>query len=96
MLTKKGQPFVWTTTAQKAFDTLKQKVTEEPVLLHPILTQPFELEVDTLGFAIGAVLMQKGDDDRRHPVGFYSTTLTPAERNYDIYDLELLAIVKSL
>ena len=40
--------------------------------------------------------MQKGDDDRRHPVGFYSTTLMPAERNYDIYDLELLAIVKSL
>ena len=40
--------------------------------------------------------MQKGDDDKRHPVGFYSTTLTPAERNYDIYDLELLAIVKSL
>ena len=40
--------------------------------------------------------MQRGDDDKRHPVGFYSTTLTPAERNYDIYDLELLAIVKSL
>ena len=37
-LTKKGQPFVWTTVAQQAFDTLKQKVTEEPVLLHPILT----------------------------------------------------------
>ena len=95
-LTKKGQPFVWTAATQEAFDTLKRKVTEEPVLLHPILTRPFELEVDASGFAIGAVLMQKGDDDRRHPVGFYSTTLTPAERNYDIYDLELLAIVKSL
>ena len=75
---------------------MKRKVTEEPVLLHPVLTRPFELEVDASGFAIGAVLMQKGDDDKRHPVGFYSTTLTPAERNYDIYDLELLAIVKSL
>ena len=87
---------MWTTATQKAFDKLKRRVTEEPVLLHPILTCPFELEVDTSGFAIGAVLMQKGDDDRRHPVGFYSTTLTPAERNYDIYDLKLLAIVKSL
>ena len=95
-LTKKGQPFVWTAATQQAFNKLKQKVTEEPVLLHPILTQPFELEFNTSGFAIGAVLMQKGDDDRRHPVGFYSTTLTPAERNYNIYDLELLAIVKSL
>ena len=75
---------------------MKQRVTEEPVLLHPILTRLFELEVDASGFAIGAVLMQKGDDDRRHPVGFYSTTLTSAEHNYDIYDLELLAIIKSL
>ena len=95
-LTKKGQPFVWTTATQEAFDTLKRRVTEEPVLLHPILTRLFELKVDASGFAIGAVLMQKGDDDKRHPVGFYSTTLTPAERNYDIYDLELLAIIKSL
>ena len=95
-LTKKGQPFVWTTATQQAFDILKQKVTEEPILLRPILTQPFELKVDASGFAIGVVLMQKGDNDRRHPVGFYSTTLTPAERNYDIYDLELLAIVKLL
>ena len=37
-LTKKGQPFMWTAAAQQVFDTLKQKVTEEPVLLHPILT----------------------------------------------------------
>ena len=95
-LTKKGQPFVWTAATQQAFDTLKRKVTEEPVLLHPILTQPFKLKVNALGFAIGAVLMQKGDNDKRHPVGFYYTTLTPAERNYDIYNLELLAIVKSL
>ena len=47
--------------AQQAFDTLKQKVTKEPVLLHPILTRLFELKVDASGFAIGAVLMQKGD-----------------------------------
>ena len=37
-LTKKGQPFIWTAVTQQAFDTLKQKVTEETVLLHPILT----------------------------------------------------------
>ena len=87
---------MWTTATQEAFDTLKRRVTEEPVLLHPILTRPFELKVDASGFAIGAVLMQKGDDNKRHPVGFYSTTLTPAEHNYDIYDLKLLTIVKSL
>ena len=40
--------------------------------------------------------MQRQEDGKRHPVGFYSTTLNDAERNYDIYDKELLAVVKSL
>ena len=82
--------------AQKAFDTLKECVTQEPVLVHPILTNPFKLEVNVSGYALGAVLMQYSADAKRHPVGFYSSTLTPTERNYDIYDLELLAIVKAL
>ena len=45
---------------------------------------------------MGAVLLQKKDDGKRHPVGYYSATLNEAEQNYDIYDLELLAIVKVL
>jgi hypothetical protein len=95
-LTKKGLEFQWTTAAQEAFDTLKEKMTEAPVLAHPDLTKPFELEVDASGYAIGAVLLQRQEDGKRHPVNYFSTTLNAAERNYDIYDLELLAIVKSL
>jgi hypothetical protein len=108
-LTKKGVEFQWTEAAQKAFDTLKEKMTEAPVLAHPDLTKPFELEVDTSRYAIGAVLLQRQDDGMpleryycndkmmvRHPVNYFSTMLNAAERNYDIYDLELLAIIKSL
>jgi hypothetical protein len=40
--------------------------------------------------------MQRQEDSKQHPVGFYSATLNDAERNYDIYDLKLLAIVRSL
>jgi hypothetical protein len=36
------------------------------------------------------------EDKKRHPVGYYSATLNEAERNYDIYNLELLAIIKAL
>ena len=81
---------------QKAFEDLKARVSSEPILAHPELDKQFELEVDTSGFAIGVVLLQKKEDSKRHPVGHYSSTLNEAERNYDIYDLELLAIVKSL
>ena len=95
-LTKKDVTFVWNEKAQRAFDTLKACITDEPVLAHPDLTKQFELEVDASGYAVGAVLMQRQEDSKRHPVGFYSATLNPAERNYDIYDLELLAIVKAL
>ena len=96
-LTKKDITFAWDKEAQEAFDTLKAHITGEPVLAHPDLTKQFKLEVDASGYAVGAVLMQRQEDNgKRHPVGFYSATLNLAEHNYDIYDLELLAIVKAL
>jgi len=52
--------------------------------------------VDASNYAIGATLNQKDEQGRWHPVAYYSTTLLETKRNYDIYDKELLAIVKSL
>jgi hypothetical protein len=57
---------------------------------------PFKLEVDASGFAMGAVLLQKKADNKKHPIAYYSKTLSTVERNYDMYDLELLAIVNTL
>ena len=95
-LTKKGVQWEWTEEREEAFQKLKQLICEEPVLLMPQLEQPFELEVDTSNYTIGATLNQKDERDRWHPVAYYSTTLSETERNYDIYDKELLAVVKSL
>ena len=95
-LMKKDHEWDWTPTCQKAFEILKLCITSEPILAHPDLTRQFELEVDASGFAVGAVLLQKKDDGKRHPIGYYSSMLNEAEQNYDIYDLELLAIVKAL
>jgi hypothetical protein len=95
-LTCKDTEWSWEARHQKAFEELKHRVTTEPVLAHPVLTDPFELEVDASGFAMGAVLLQKKEDSKKHPIAYYSKTLSTAERNYDIYDLELLAIVNAL
>ena len=65
----------------------------EPVLKQPQLDQQFEVEVDASGYAIGAVLMQKNKTGKRHPVAYFSSTINEAEQNYDIYTLELYAIV---
>jgi len=95
-LTKKNVPWEWTKQREEAFQMLKRLICEEPVLLMPKLDQPFELEVDASNYAIGATLNQKDERNQWHPVAYYSTTLSETERNYDIYDKELLAVVKSL
>ncbi len=95
-LTKKNIPWEWTEEREEAFQTLKRLICEEPVLLMPKLEQPFELEVDASNYAIGATLNQKDERECWHPVAYYSTMLSETERNYDIYDKELLAVVKSL
>jgi hypothetical protein len=71
-LTHKDAEWSWGTRHQKAFEELKSRVTTEPVLAHPILTDPFELEVDASGFAMGAVLLQKKEDGKKHPIAYYS------------------------
>jgi hypothetical protein len=70
---------MWETQHQKAFKELKTRVTTEPVLAHPTLTDPFKLEVDASGFAMGAVLLQKKEDGKKHPIAYYSKTLSAAE-----------------
>jgi hypothetical protein len=95
-LTRKDAEWLWTERCQKAFDELRDRVTSEPVLAHPELDKQFELEVDASGFAVGAALLQKKEDGKRHPIAYFSKTLNEAQRNYDITDLELLAVVMSL
>jgi len=95
-LTRKDQEWQWGPEEQKAFDTLKGHVTAEPILAHANLNDQFELEVDALGYVVGAVLLQRKEDNKKHPIGYYSAMLNKAQCNYDIYDLELLAIVMAL
>ena len=95
-LTRKDTPWTWGERQQEAFETLRKRITSEPVLKQPQLDQQFEVEVDASGYAIGAVLMQRDKKGKRHPVAYFSNTLNEAEQNYDIYTLELYAIVRAL
>jgi hypothetical protein len=95
-LLKKDQKFEWTDNCQRSFDELKKRFTEEPVLVMPDQTKPFQIESDASKYATGAVLTQLDSNGDRHPVSFISKTLSPTERNYEIYDRELLAIIRAL
>jgi hypothetical protein len=93
---KKGTQWTWGKSEEKAFQELKQHICKEPVLLQPDQTKPFEVEVDTSNYAIGAVLMQRDDKNVLHPVAFFSKTMNKAQRNYNVYNQELLGLRETL
>jgi len=67
-----------------------------PVLTAPDLDKEFRVEADTSNYATGGVLSMKYSDDLWRPVAFISKSLSDTERNYEIHDKEMLAIVRCL
>ena len=85
----------WEEEQQRAFDELKDKITSQPVLVLPKREGKFRVETDTSGHAIRGVLLQE-QDSKQKPIVFLLGIMQPVEQNYEIYDKELLAIVKSI
>ena len=95
-LTKGEQKWEWTHEQQQAFDKLKEEFKKEPVLMIPDPRKPFKLATDASNVATGAVLSQKDVNGNWRPCGFTSESLKAAQRNYQIYDRELLAVIRGL
>jgi len=94
-LTKKeqGKEWAWNSEAEAVFQELKWRFMSAPVLAHFDLSRPVIIETDASDFAIGAVLLQRNNENRLHLVAFHSRKFQPVEINHEIYDKELLAIV---
>jgi hypothetical protein len=75
---------------------MKKRFQEAPVLVMPDQEKPFYLETDASAFASGAVLMQKDENGQLHPCGYLSRTFSETEQRYQIYDRELLALIRAL
>nr|GEV26107.1 reverse transcriptase domain-containing protein [Tanacetum cinerariifolium] len=78
----------------EAFQTLKRKLTEAPILIAPNWDMPFELMCDASDFAIGAVPGQRQEKHFR-PIHYASKTMTEAESNYTTTEKEMLAVKDS-
>ena len=96
LLTRKNLPWSWTEPQQNTFDTLKAIFSSAPVLCIPDVSRPFSLMTDASLLAAGAVLMQSDATGDLHPCTYFSKTFSLAERNYHIYDRELLAVILTL
>jgi hypothetical protein len=95
-LIKKKTMCDWSEKCESAFRELKDKFLRQPIFIMPDSKQSFTLETDASKWASGGVLRQKGSDGEWHSCGYISQTFSAAERNYEIYDRELLAIVRAL
>ncbi|KAG5726541.1 hypothetical protein E4T56_gene4663 [Termitomyces sp. T112] len=93
---KEDTPWDWDSKCQSVFLLLKKAFTSAPVLRYFDPSLPIVLECDTSDYAIARILSQSdlGGKDLC-PVTFYTRSMIPTELNYDIYNKELLAIVKA-
>nr|GFB91846.1 reverse transcriptase domain-containing protein [Tanacetum cinerariifolium] len=88
----KNSPFIFSNKCIQAFRTLKDKLTEAPILIAPNWDQPFELMCDASDYAVGAVLGQRIDKHFR-PIHYASKMMNQAEANYTTTEKEILAVV---
>ena len=95
-MVKKDKKWDWTEKQEKAFKELKERFTKEPVLATPDIDKKMRMEVDALDYAIGGVLSMECGDGLWRPVAFLSKSLNETERNYGIYDKEMLVIIRGL
>ncbi|GJV18765.1 reverse transcriptase domain-containing protein [Tanacetum coccineum] len=91
-LLEKDTPFVFSQDCINAFETLKKKLTEAPILVVPDWNLPFELMCDASDFAIGAVLGQR-KTKHFQPIHYASKMMTKAQIHYTTTEKEMLAVV---
>ncbi|CUA73551.1 Transposon Tf2-11 polyprotein [Rhizoctonia solani] len=92
----KSGKFYWGEREQMSMKQVKDLICNEPVLAHANPDKPFVLETDASGIAMGAILSQKQEDGRLHPIAFMSKSFQGAEKNYNTHNKELLVIICAL
>lgn len=95
-LLKKDVQWQWSAACDTAFRTLRDKLTEAPVLHIFDPSRPCTVLCDASLTGIGAVLKQRGCDGKDHPVAYHSRKIQKHEANYTVTELECLAIIDAV
>ncbi|GJY64473.1 putative reverse transcriptase domain-containing protein, partial [Tanacetum coccineum] len=91
LLTQKNKAYVWGNKQEEAFQILKEKLCNAPVLALPDGPDDFVVYCDASKQGFGSVLMQRGK-----VIAYASRQLKKHEKNYTTYDLELVVVVFAL
>lgn len=96
-LLRNGVKFQFNEEQRIAMHTLKERISDRPVLTIFRYGAETELHTDASKFALGAILFQRDyDDGQMHPVQYYSRKTSINEQKYHSYELEALAVVKAV
>ncbi len=93
-LTRKDTPFIWSSACSNAFQQLKEAFVTAPIFMKFDPDKQIVVECDASDYVTGGVLSQFDSTNTLRPVAYFSKKHTPAECNYEIYDKELMAIIR--
>lgn len=82
----------------EALNKLKEILSQKSVLHLFRQGSTVELHIDAIshGFGLGAVLLQKANDEKFHPIHYMSKKITASQEKYSSYELEVFAIIEAL
>jgi hypothetical protein len=92
-LLKKDVTWTWSDENQEAFNTLKEKLSEFPIMRRPDFNKVFILHTDWSVLGIGVILGQLNEEGKEYVITYASQSNNKAESNYSSYEEECLAIV---
>ena len=93
-LMKKDNKFGWNAKCETAFQQLKHKFVSVPILMHFDAEKEIIMETDASYYISAGIMSQYDHNGVLHPVAYFSKKHSPAECNYEIYDKELIAIIR--
>ena len=94
-LTKKDVPFEWITECQSAFDALKKAFISDVILRHYNLNLKIVVKTDASDYVSEGILSQYDKNDILHPIAYFSKKHNSAKCNYEIYNKELIVIIRT-
>ena len=91
---KKDKKFVWNAECEVVFQQLKHRFMSVPILTYFDAERESIVETDVSDYVSAGIISQYDDNGVLHPVAYFSKKHSPAECNYEIYDKELMAIIR--
>ena len=93
-LTRKNTHFLWSAECNSAFEQLKNAFVTAPILMKFDPDKQIVVETDASDYVTGGVMSQYDDTNTLRPVAYFSKRHFLAKCNYEIYDKELMAIIR--